>query len=161
MSRSQLDDLTAFLNERMPPRAFQAFAAEADSGRMVRTTKDLGNGRFRICAVRYSVTLSWIDFPFRQYPPALVYAHVAAWIEERQTIPAGMSLEQSEPQIDPTLNHERAGDLYITMEVIDEVVIIQDPRGEIELMGQLWTLEDPRIDTAEEFDLSVTVAGGA
>lgn len=157
MSLSQLEDLTAYLQAYMPPRSLQFFDADMVSGEMIRSTKALGLGRYRLGIIRYTAVLAWLGFPFREYPPALIYAHVMAWIEERQNQLAN-ELNLPPPRIDPAFDHERAADLMIDIEMVDEITVIEDPQGDIHFNGKRWSLEPPKVYTATEFEIVATVA---
>lgn len=155
---SQMESLVSAMTAAMPPRTMQFFDAEMTTGQLVNSTKSLGLGRYRMGVLRYTVSLSWIGFPFREYPPVLIYAHLLAWVYDHRNGLAD-ELELSMPQIDPAFDHELSADLVIDVELADEITIAEDPDGPILFQGKCWSPELPVIHTAKDFSLNVARGG--
>ena len=152
---SQMEDLVTFLEGVMPERALNFFDAQMMTGQLVHTTKSLGLGRYRLGVLRYTVSLGWMGFPFREYPPTLIYAHLLAWIYDRRNKLAD-DLGLPMPQIDPDFDHERSADLLIDIELADEITIREDPEGPIVFQGKRWRPEMPAMHCATSFSLSAS-----
>ena len=154
----QLESLTAYLMNTMPARIHGTFAAESTGGHLVSTRKNLGNGRRRIGVARQGIELSWYVYPYREYPPAMLYALVLAWIEDSANA-LFEELDLPEPTFDVVLGTEQQGrgDVTISLELADELLIIEDSRGDIVLDGRRWSLSGPEIWVAEDFDVEVTI----
>lgn len=150
----QLESLTEHLRKTIPPRIFQFFDAQIDSGQLIRTTKSLGAGRYRMGVLRYEALLSWVNFPFREYPPALIYAQVMAWTDEFQNDLAE-ELNLGSPGVDMAFNHERVGDLIITVNMVDEITMKEAGDGPVFFRGKRWALELPEVYYATDLALDV------
>lgn len=146
---SQIESLTAYLEQNMPPRAMQFFNSEINDAHLMHAAKAMGLGQRRIGLFRYNALLSWDRFPYRECPPALVYALFFAWIEQyRNTFYD--ELELAEPTVDIEFDEEKTGSLAITIELADEITITPDDKGEIPIGDQRWRLETPEIWTATQ-----------
>ncbi|MEM5487062.1 phage tail protein [Enterobacter cloacae] len=154
----QLESLTAYLLGTMPARIHDMFSVESTGGTLVSTRKNLGNGRRRIGVARQSIEISWYAYPYRDYPPAMLYALVLAWIESyANSLFEELSLP--EPTFDVALGTEQRGrgDVTVSLELADELIITEDPKGEIVLDGRRWKLSGPEIWVAEEADVGVKI----
>lgn len=154
----QLESLTAYLMSTMPARIHGTFEAGSTGGTLVSTRKNLGNGRRRIGVARQGIELSWYAYPYREFPPATLYALVLAWIEGYANTLFD-ELDLPEPTFDVVLGTEQQGrgDVTITLELADELLIVEDPRGDILLDGRRWSLSGPELWVAEDFDVEVTI----
>lgn len=157
---SQIESLTAFLDKTMPPRAMQFFASEINDAHLMHAAKALGLGQRRIGIFRYNALLTWDRFPYRECPPALVYALVFAWIEQHRNSLFD-ELNLAEPVVDIEFDDEKTGSLAITIELADEITITPDEQGEIPINEKLWRLEYPEIWTATQGYLYAASETGA
>ncbi|RQM39128.1 phage tail protein [Erwinia psidii] len=145
---SQIESLTGFLSEHMPPRAMQFFESAIEDARLIYAVKALGLGQRRVGVFRYNAALSWDRFPYRLCPPALVYALLFAWMDAyRNALYDALTL--GEPTVDIEFDDEQTGSLSIVIELADEITITPDDGGEIPLSGHRWRLAQPETWTAE------------
>ncbi|HFI1904558.1 TPA: phage tail protein [Enterobacter roggenkampii] len=158
----QLESLTEYLLRSTPQRIHGAFKSETVDVQLVYSSKDLGAGRRRCGIARQTIELSWYAYPYREYPPVLLYTLVMAWIEGYANA-LHDELQLPAPTVDPSLDTEQQGrgDVTITLELAEELVIEEHPQGEIELHGKRWTLVSAEVWTAETFEVMASVKGGS
>lgn len=156
----QLESLTEYLLRATPQRIHGTFKSEPVDVQLVYSSKDLGAGQRRCGFARQTIELSWYAYPYRAYPPVLLYTLVMAWIEGYANA-FHDELQLPAPSVDPSLDTEQGiGDVTITIELAEELVIEEHPRGEIELHGKRWTPVCPEVWTAEMFEVVASVKGG-
>lgn len=157
----QLESLTEYLLRSTPQRIHGTFKSEPVDVQLVYSSKDLGAGQRRCGFARQTIELSWYAYPYRAYPPVLLYTLVMAWIEGYANA-FHDELQLPAPTVDPSLDTEQGiGDVTITIELAEELVIEEHPQGEIELHGKRWTPVCPEVWTAETFEVMASVKGGS
>lgn len=157
---SQIESLTGYLEQHMPDRAMQFFESAMEDATLVYSVKALGLGQRRLGVFRYSARLSWDRFPYRQCPPALVYAMVFAWADtSRNHLYDELSL--GEPAVDIEFDEEETSSLSITLELADEITITPDEAGEIVMAGKRWRLAYPDVHVATKGYLYAAATNGA
>lgn len=149
---SQLESLTAFITDNMPPEAMQMFSSSMDDCELVRSAKALGNEQIRIGVLTYSARLSWDNFPYRRYTPGLIYALVIAWANEHANELRG-ELKLAEPTVDPEFDDEGSCILDVVIGLADPLVIRQTEDGPIPYKGKRWDIVNPEIWVAAEMDI--------
>lgn len=158
----QLESLTEYLLRATPQRIHGTFQSEIADVQLVYSSKELGAGRRRCGIARQTIELSWYAYPYREYPPTLLYILLMAWIEGYANA-LHDELQLPAPSVDPSLDTEQQGrgDVTITLELAEELVIEEHPQGEIELHGKRWTPVCPEVWTAETFEVLASVKGGS
>lgn len=157
----QLESLTEYLLRATPQRIHGTFKSEPVDVQLVYSSKDLGAGQRRCGFARQTIELSWYAYPYRLYPPVLLYTLVMAWIEGYANA-FHDELQLPAPSVDPSLDTEQGiGDVTITIELAEQLVIEEHPQGEIELHGKRWTPVCQEIWTAETFEVMASVKGGS
>lgn len=149
---SQLESLTAFITDNLPPDAMQMFSSSMDDCELVRNAKGLGNGQRRIGVLTYSARLSWDNFPFRRYSPGLVYALVIAWMNEYAN-ELRDELKLAEPTVDPEFDDEGSCILDVVVGLADPLIIREQEDGPIPYGGKRWEIVNPEIWVAEEIEI--------
>ncbi|CDL40958.1 FIG00641266: hypothetical protein [Citrobacter freundii] len=76
MSQTQLESLTAFFQQNVPPRAMQSFDSVLDEMKFIPAAKDYGLGQYRQAVIRYDAVISWQRFSVP--PVSAAVAYVAA-----------------------------------------------------------------------------------
>lgn len=146
---SQIDSLTDFFKQHMPPRAMQSFSSEIDGMKTLPAAKDYGLGQRRLSIIRYDAVLSWERYPFREYDPRTLMALLEAWLAgtERELLwQAGIT--DADPDWDIGVIDDKSAVVVVTLPMAEELVIVQDEHGVIPLEGMMWRLADPVIWTA-------------
>ena len=154
--KTQLDALTSFLTQNLPPRALLGFDSQIDGMQVVSAAKELGNDQYRLSVLRSDALLSWERFPFRLVPPQLLVALLEVWLDEvASPILDEIGIANTDVDWDVTLEDEETATVVLTIPLADELVIRPDEKGEIPFRGERWSLVEPEIWTA----LSATVFG--
>ncbi len=151
---NQLESLTAFITENLPPDAMQFFISRQEDARLVRSQKALGNGQVRMGVLTYTGVIGWDNFPFRRYSPGVVYALVMAWLEEHAD-PLREEFRLEDAVVDPQFDDEDACLLDISVGLADPLIIREQADGPVPWKGKRWTLVNPEIWTAESVELFV------
>ncbi|EPN2803318.1 phage tail protein [Serratia marcescens] len=154
---TELESLTTFIAENMPPRAMQMFLPTSEGGELIRSHKALGLGQIRIGVLRYTATLSWNDFPYRECSPGLVYALTMAWTSERANALRD-ELELPDPRVDPEYDDDGSCSLLVEVDVADEIILKPCETGDVPWRGQRWTVVYPEVWTATSSTLFSTIA---
>lgn len=156
---TELESLTAFITANLPERAMQMFQSSMDDCEIIRNAKGLGLGQKRIGVLRYSATLSWDNFPYRECSPGLVYALVLTWLSEHANA-LNDELRLPDPTVDPEFDDEGSCILQVVVAVADEIILKPSDTGAVPSKGQRWDVVYPEVWTAEEAEF-VTQHGGA
>ena len=146
---SQLDSLTTFITENLPPDVMQMFESAMDDCQLERNSKALGLGQKRIGVLRYNAKLSWDRFPFRQCSPGVVYALVLTWINDHAN-EMHKTLQLPDPSVDPEFDDEGYCMLEVVVPVADEIILKPNENGAIPSQGQRWEVVYPEVWTATE-----------
>lgn len=149
MSQTQIQSLTAFFQENVPPRAMQSFDSVLDEMKFIPAAKDYGLGQYRQAVIRYDAVLSWARFPYRLCPPQLLMSLLAAWLDDAgRDLLDEVGLSEAEPDWDVSVEDEETATVVLTVPMVEELVIRQDENGAIPWRGERWSLADPEIWTA-------------
>lgn len=151
---SQLDSLTDFMRRHIPPRAMNAFKSEMHDASLKLVYKDLGMNQRCLGVLRYYATLSWQRFPYRECPPAMVYALLLAWLKDHRN-PFYDELGLGEPDVDIRDDDELGGLLDISIELADSITVTEDTDGDIPCSGRRYRLAYPEFYTVSQ----ATIAG--
>ncbi|NHB87183.1 phage tail protein [Photorhabdus tasmaniensis] len=157
---SQIESLTEFLIEHMPPRAMQQFSSAVDNASLIPAAKNLGLDQRRLGIFRYTAVLNWGDFPYRICPPARLYALVLIWIEQFSN-ELYEELDVAAPTVDIEFDEEFTSPLEITLELADSVDICLSEDGDILIDEKRYSLANPALWTATRGWLYATDQNGA
>lgn len=153
---SQLESLTQFFKDNVPPRAMLAFSSEMDEMQYIPAQKDLGLGQYRLAILRSTALFSWERFPYRHCDPRLLMALMTAWLSETdRSLFAENGIDDSSPEWDVSVDDQETATVVLTVPMVEELCIVPDEKGAIPFDGQRWRLADPEIWTA----LTVQVFG--
>ncbi|HEJ0093608.1 TPA: phage tail protein [Citrobacter freundii] len=151
---SQLESLTAFITANLPPDAMQMFSSVMEDCELTRNAKAMGNNQRRIGVLTYTGRLSWDNFPFRKYSPALIYALVLAWVDEFAN-ELREELRLDDPKVDPEFDDEGACILDVVVPLVDPLVLREAENGPIPYKGKRWEIVDPEIWEASQLEFIV------
>ena len=146
---SQLDSLTAFLNEFMPARAMQSFTSEMANLKTVPAAKDLGLGQMRLSVIRYDAELIWERFPYRECDPRLLMALLEVWLADAdRELFSQVGITNADPDWDIELIDEETAIVALTLPMAEALIIVPDDAGNIPYQGGRYRLADAEIWTA-------------
>lgn len=146
MSQTQIESLTAFFKQNVPPRAMQSFDSVLDEMKFIPAAKDYGLGQYRQAVIRYDAVLSWGRFPYRLCPPQLLMSLLAAWLDDAdRELLDEVGLTEAEPDWDVSVEDEETATVVLTVPMAEELVIQKDENGAIPWRGERWTLVNPDI----------------
>jgi hypothetical protein len=149
MSQTQLENLTAFFQANVPPRAMQSFDSVLDEMEFIPAARDLGLGQYRQAVIRYDAVLSWTRFPYRLCPPQLLMSLLAAWLDEAdRELLDEIGVTEADLQWDVSVEDEETATVVLSVPMAEELVIKQDENGAIPWRGERWSLVNPEIWTA-------------
>lgn len=146
---NQIESLTAFITENLPPNVMQVFESGMDDCELQRNSKALGLGQKRIGVLRYNARLSWDRFPFRVCSPGEVYALVITWINEHAN-ELRDTLQLADPTVDPEFDDEGYCILEVVVPLVDEIILKPSDTGTIPAQGKRWDVVYPEVWTATE-----------
>lgn len=144
---TEIESLTAFITANLPPRAMQMFQSSTEDAEIIRSNKALGLEQVRIGVLRYTATLSWDNFPYRECSPGLVYSLVLVWMAEHANALRG-ELEFPDPTVDPEFDDEGTCIIQVAVVVADEIILKPNDTGAVPWKGKRWDLVYPDIWTA-------------
>ncbi|ATI63797.1 phage tail protein [Salmonella enterica] len=162
MSRSQLEEMTAFVRDNLPDRARTAaakFASYMENVTLLDGGRDLGLGEM-VGAIQYEAVLEWERFPYRLCQPQRVFALVLAWLDE-QASSLRSTLELPPPEIEVELIDEETAYVVVSVQVVEPLGLVPNEQGDIPWRGQRWSVESPEIWTAEQGRLFAVDESGA
>ncbi|WP_423732317.1 phage tail protein [Hafnia paralvei] len=146
---SQLESLTQFFKDNVPPRAMLGFRSEMDELQYIPAQKDLGLGQYRLAILRSTALLSWERFPYRLCDPRLLMALMTVWLNEAdRSLFERNGIDDSSPEWDVSVDDEETATVVLTVPMVEELCIVPDEKGAIPFDGQRWRLADPAIWTA-------------
>ncbi|EQA0847638.1 phage tail protein [Citrobacter braakii] len=146
MSQTQLESLTAFFRQNVPPRAMQSFDSVLDEMKFIPAAKDYGLGQYRQAVIRYDAVISWQRFPYRLCPPQLLMSLLAAWLDEAdRELLDEVGLTEAEPDWDVSVEDEETATIVLTVPMAEELVIREDENGVIPWQGKRWSLVNPEV----------------
>ncbi|WP_221800531.1 phage tail protein [Oceanobacter mangrovi] len=101
---------------------------------------------------RYSLALAIENMHADRAAPLLIWLH--QWV-------GGLDnrADLAEPDIVVTNTSSKLADVEMTLEVRDGIYLARDPAGEINALGEQWTLGTHTMDVAEEFSISGAIKG--
>lgn len=146
---TQLESLTKFFTDNVPPRAMQYFSSEMDELSCIAAAKDLGMGQYRQAITRYNALLVWERFPFRHCNPQLLMSLLYAWLADAERdlfYEAGLT--DADPDWDITVEDEQTATIVLTVPMAEELCITEDENGAIPFDGKRWSLAKPEVWTA-------------
>ena len=146
---SQLESLTNFFTDNMPPRVMQSFSSEMESLKTIPAAKDYGLGQYRQSVIRYDAVLIWERWPYRDFDPRVLMSLLEAWLAAaNRDLLAQVGITNADPDWDIVVIGEETATVAVTIPLADELVIVEDENGIIPFDGRHWRLADPVIWTA-------------
>jgi hypothetical protein len=100
----------------------------------------------------YTAMIAIERYPHKRHPAELLFAHISAWLIEHD----GERFDNEDAKIttDVEILENDTADIMVSIDFIEEVEIVEDPAGTIQLAGKTWKLADIEIDYAEEGEVT-------
>lgn len=154
-TQTQLNTLTDYLISKLPPKVSACLDSWMENATLVYAPRDMGRYS-EMAQLQFDAVLSFENYPFRVYPPPLLFCLVTGWLSDHDQ--RREELQLGDPALVIGESAEDLADVEMTIKFSCPLCVVQDAAGEIEWDGARWTLAEPEIWTAETFDLSVGVA---
>lgn len=143
-----LQQLSSFiLNQRSLKLNRENITSFADNGQMIPSGEDFGNNSREIARFYYDAVIQIERF---SGDAETIIALVMGWIMDND--PRRSEINLDDPQINVDYNDDYTCDLEFAIAFAESIQIIADPQGNIVFDGQIWSLKEPDIDTAETLD---------
>lgn len=140
---SLIHELTTFLKENLPPPIFrgQKFSSFMDNLEIDRCFSLITASpvrQLRCAKLKYDAVITFDEFPYRTYDPALVFALVMTWLESKNS--NDERFDGINPDIDVSENDEQTAYLMISVPLFEEITLIEDENGSIPHGGRRYRL---------------------
>ncbi|MCW3171220.1 phage tail protein [Shewanella subflava] len=143
-----LNDLTMHLYESLKPAIkLNDIDAWQDNGQLHIIQDDQGKG-ILIAKWQHSAVIAIERLPHRHINPYTVLAILAAWLSDNEWPQEEYGL--TEPSIDiDVISHDHA-QMFISLELVEDLEIEEDEQGPIQYLGKKFKLTNIVTDWAEE-----------
>ncbi|TSJ91758.1 phage tail protein [Gilliamella apicola] len=140
---SLIYELTTFLKENLPTPIFrgQKFSSFMDNLEIDRCFSLITASpvrQLRCAKLKYDAVITFDEFPYRTYDPALVFALVMAWLESKNS--NDERFDGINPDIDVSENDEQTAYLMISVPLFEEITLIENENGSIPHNGRRYQL---------------------
>lgn len=140
---SLIHELTTFLKENLPTPIFrgQKFSSFMDNLEIDRCFSLITASpvrQLRCAKLKYDAVITFDEFPYRTYHPALVFALVMAWLESKNS--NDERFDGINPDIDVSENDEQTAYLMISVPLFEEITLIENENGSIPHNGRRYQL---------------------
>lgn len=145
---SLIHELTTFLKTNLPEPIFrgQKFSSFMDGLEIDRCFSLITASpapQLRCAKLKYDAVITFDEFPYRTYDPALVFALVLTWLESKNSDNA--EFDNVNPDIDVSENDEQTAYLMISVPLFEEITLIEDENGSIPHGGRRYRLGETDI----------------
>lgn len=140
---SLIHELTTFLKENLPTPIFrgQKFSSFMDNLEIDRCFSLITASpvrQLRCAKLKYDAVITFDEFPYRTYDPALVFALVMVWLESKNS--NDERFDGINPDIDVSENDEQTAYLMISVPLFEEITLIESENGSIPHNGRRYQL---------------------
>ena len=131
-----LQGLNQHLSNTTPERLHKHIECWMEDVELILSPKNQGQG-LDIGYMQYTAVFSFERFPFKKVNPAIVMINVLAWIDDNDEYRERFKL------VNPSFDVEPESDdtviMTLEVELIEPLMVIKDPDGEIVWRGKRWT----------------------
>ncbi|MEJ3672437.1 phage tail protein [Vibrio vulnificus] len=114
---------------------------------LIMGAKNQGHG-FDLFTQIYEAEFYFDRFPFKEYPPATLFAQFIAWLMDKDSEREDSSVP--DPEVSITVQSETEAIIVVTVPFEEPVKITADPHGDIQWRGGKWKVEEYQINVAEK-----------
>lgn len=150
-----LNQLTKHLLDTLTPtiKANDIDAWQSD-GKLHITQDDRGNG-IVIAKWQHSCVIVIEKLPHRKFNPYTLLVILAAWLADNEWPKEEFSLQG--PEIDIEFVSKDQVQMFIQLELMEDLEIVEDPQGDIPYLGKRYRLDNIPIDWAEQVEVDVSL----
>ncbi|MCZ0751142.1 phage tail protein [Aeromonas enteropelogenes] len=143
------------LRRILPARLHAQLDSWMESGTIELSPKGQGPGGTIVGYASYTAVFSIEELPFRQFPPQLLLAAVATWVQEHDATRDEQGLD--DPTYTVTPIDERLADMELSLPFREPLSVIADPDGPLQWLGQTWRIAPYDVWAAEQADVRVSI----
>lgn len=148
---SQLEALTTFIRQHLPPRVMQGFDSFMDEISFISAQRDLGEGQYQLAVMQFDALLSWERWPYRECDPKNLCALLLVWQTEQDEQPfMDAGLDRELPILDVDVIDQDTATVVVSVKLAASLSVIEDENGIIPFDGKRWRLSEPEIWFASE-----------
>ncbi|MGL6369390.1 phage tail protein [Aeromonas hydrophila] len=144
------------LHRILPAKLHAQLDSWMESGTIELSPKDQGPGGTVVGYASYTAVFSIEDLPFRQFPPQLLLAAVATWVQEHDETRDEQGLD--DPTYTVTPIDEQVADMEISLPFREPLTVVADPDGPLNWQGQRWNVGPYEVWVALDADITVSIA---
>ena len=145
-----LQGLNQHLSQAIPERLHKHFECWMEDVELTLQPKNQGQG-FDIGYMQYTAVFSFERFPFKKVHPSIVMVNVLAWLDDNDEFRDQFKL------VNPTFDVEPESDdtviMTLEVELIEPLMVIEDPSGDIVWRGKRWINAPYEIWEAEHISI--------
>lgn len=143
--------LTDFLLGKLPTRYQANFYSWIEDGRLLNEGRQVTYNGIELCHLSYNGIFHFEALPFNEISPAYLMAHIQIWLNEHDEIRD--SLDEAEIPFELEMIDDNTADLVFTIPFREPLTAVADEKGELQIAGKAYRLDDIEIFTATEFDV--------
>ncbi|NXZ86286.1 phage tail protein [Serratia fonticola] len=146
---SQLDELYAFIKANLPERLMRTVGADAwmDDIELIHAAKDWGLDQRRVAIRKYTATLAWERWPYREYDPDVLFALVMVWLAGRVNQHYD-HLEFPAPSVFVELMNDRDAIITIDVPLADDIILTVSDEGIVPIKDKSYVVAQPTVNVA-------------
>lgn len=145
-----LQGLNQHLSQAIPERLHKYFECWMEDVELTLQPKDQGLGS-DIGYMQYTAVFSFEQFPFKKVHPSTVMINVLAWLDDNDELREKFDL--AEPRFDIEPESDDTVIMTLEVELIEQLMVIEDPNGDIVWRGKRWINAPYEIWEAEHISI--------
>lgn len=147
--------LTDFLLTKLPKRYHGNFYSWIEDGKLLNEGRQVTDNGIEVCHLSYNGVFHFEALPFTAISPAYLMAFIQVWVNEND--PMRDAFNDNEIPFDLDILDDSTADLIFTISFREPLTAMQDERGELQISGENYRLDEIEVFTAEEIDVVVRI----
>ncbi|THA14546.1 phage tail protein [Rodentibacter pneumotropicus] len=143
--------LTGFLLTKLPKRYHGNFYSWIEDGKLLNEGRQVTDNGIEVCHLSYNGVFHFEALPFNEISPAYLMAFIQVWVNENDSIRD--AFDDGEIPFDLDILDDNTADLIFTISFREPLTAMQDERGELQISGENYRLDDIEVFTAEYIDI--------
>lgn len=151
--------LAEYLKEKLGKGICKKMSTEMGATELQLTTKNMGTSGqgMNIMVMQYDCNITFEDFPFYKFDPAVLYALVGTWLMEHDDTRDDFDLP--DPDVEIVVEDNDTAEIDFSIEFREPIMVVEDPNGLIEYRGKKYKIAPYEIWLAENFEQETSVKG--